>query len=480
MVDVGTCVAPLFDAASAAAVSDALLVGSGSTRIESVVADSRKARPGALFVALPGERVDGHDYIVAALEAGASAVLARAERRGSVESSAGALAAAKGAALLFSPEPLAALQALAREYRRRFPKLLRVGITGSSGKTTTKECVAAALGRSRSLVMNQGNLNSDIGLSLSMFSLRPEHEVGVFEMGMNRHGEMAELAGIYEPDVALITNVGTAHIGILGSRDAIAAEKKLIFSKFDGRQTGFVWEDDDYRVFLKDGVRGDMVEFGPKSTKGFRGARDQGLDGYVVDWEGLEFRFPLAGRHNLLDGIAAMAVAGHAGTPAAEVAEGLASVRPLFGRSEILRGEITLVEDCYNANPDSVAAAIELCDDLSWPGRRVYILGSMLELGSESSSAHRGIGARAGSSRADALFFFGEETRAAFEAAREAGFRGLLVYETDFDRLRDAARSCVRPGDLVLLKASRSMALERLADALTGGSAARAPAGRGE
>lgn len=458
--------APLYEAGQAAAVAGALLAGDGRAHIESVVADSRKVRPGSLFVAMPGERVDGHDYIAAALEAGASAILAQADRRASVEAATGDLVASRGAALLFVPEPLAALQALAREYRGRFPRLLRVGITGSSGKTTTKECAAAALGRSRSVVMNEGNLNSDIGLSLSMFTLRDEHEVGVFEMGMNRRGEMAELAWIYEPDIALITNVGVAHIGILGSRDAIAAEKKQVFSKFDGRQTGFVWEDDDYRAFLQEGVRGEMLEFGPRSTRGFRGARDLGLEGYEVDWEGLRFRFPLAGRHNLLDGIAAMALAGRLGTPAPEVAEGLSAVHPLFGRSEIQKGTITLVKDCYNANPDSVAAAIQLCDDLEWPGRRVYVLGSMLELGPTSDAAHREVGARGGTSKADALFFFGEETRVAFEKARESGFRGLCVFETDFDRLRASVRSFLRPGDLVLLKASRSMALERLADAL--------------
>jgi UDP-N-acetylmuramoyl-tripeptide--D-alanyl-D-alanine ligase len=460
----------LFSAAEAASLAGASLVGKAGALIGSVVVDSRKAGPGALFVALPGERTDGHDHISAAIEAGASVILARADRRSSVESMAAEALAAKepGVAIVFAPEPLAALQALAREHRRRFPRLLRIGITGSSGKTTTKECAVAALGTSRSLVMNEGNLNSDIGLSLSMFNLRPEHELGVFEMGMNRRGEMAELASVYEPDLALITNVGTAHIGILGSRDAIALEKKQIFSRFDGSQAGFVPEDDDYRAFLKEGVRGEMLEFGPRSTKGFGGARDLGLEGYEVDWEGLRFRFPLAGRHNLRDGIAAMALAGRLGTPAEDVAEGLASVRPLFGRSEVIRGELTLVRDCYNANPDSMGAALGLCDDLDWAGRRIYALGSMLELGPESDAAHRALGARAGASRADALFFFGEEARAAFEEARATGFRGLIVFETDMDRLRASLASFARPGDLVLLKASRGMALWRAAEGLPG------------
>ena len=314
--------------------------------------------------------------------------------------------------------------------------------------------------------MNEGNLNSDIGLALSMFALAPGHEVGIFEMGMNRRGEMAELAWIYEPDVALITNVGTAHIGILGSRRAIAQEKKCIFSRFDGRQAGFVWEGDDFRDFLREGVRGEMRDFGPGSTEGFRGAKALGLDGYEIEWEGFSFRFPLPGRHNLLNAIAAMALASQVGIEPRAAAEGLGSVKPLFGRTEILRGELTVLRDCYNANPDSMDAALGLSDELEWPGRKVYVLGSMLELGEDSDAAHRALGERAARSRADGLFFFGEETRSAARAALDSGFRGQVVHETDMDALRSRLVSFARPGDLVLLKASRGMALWRAAEGL--------------
>lgn len=462
---------PLFSAAETAEITGGSLAGEDVGRaqgvpIQSVVVDSRKVLPGSLFVALPGERTDGHSYIEAALRSGASCVIARSDRRSSVEASTLALASEKGASLIFVPDALAALQALARKHRARFPRLERIGITGSSGKTTTKECVAAILGRSRSIVLNPGNLNSDIGLPLSIFAIRESHEAGIFEMGMSRPGEMGELASIYEPDIALITNVGAAHVGILGSRDAIAEEKKAIFSRFDGRQAGFVWEDDAYKSFLKSGVRGNVVDFGPKSTVGFRVMRNLGLDGYDLSWDGLEFRFPLPGKHNLLDAIGAAALASRAGASASDVAGGLASVRPLFGRSEILKGEFTLLRDCYNANPDSVEAAIGLCDSIEWAGRRAYVLGSMLELGHESEAAHREMGEIAGQSAANALFFFGEETRPAFDAARLTGFRGLIVYETNIDRLIAAVRGYIAPKDLALLKASRGMALERLSDAL--------------
>ncbi len=461
----------LFEAREAAREIGGALSGDGRAAVASVVADSRKAAPGSLYVAFPGERADGHDFIKAAFEAGASCAIARADRRAAVEAAIGSLPEGSGRAVVFVDDALAALQSLAASYRRRFPSLLRIGVTGSSGKTTTKECAAAAIGVGRSLVMNQGNLNSDIGLSLSMFTIRKEHEVGVFEMGMNRAGEMDELARVYEPDLALITNVGTAHVGVLGSREAIAAEKKKVFSLFDGRQSGFVWEDDDYNSFLKEGVRGEVLDFGPRSTAGFTLVRDLGLEGYEIEWRGDRFRFPLPGSHNLLDAIAAMALAERAGASSADVAAGLSSVKPLFGRSEILRGEATVIRDCYNANPDSVVAAIELCDGLAWGGRRAYVLGSMLELGGESEAAHRRIGRAAGRSAAQALFFFGEEARPAFDEARLSGFRGLAVFESDFDALRRTVTAFVRPGDLVLLKASRGMALERLSEYLAPGRA---------
>jgi len=442
-----------------AAGLDARLLGESGAGFSSIAVDSRAAGPDSLFAALPGEKADGHDFLGAALERGAEVLLV------SEEGWARKNAPLKpGTAVIIVKKVLTGMQALARERRRACPELLRVGITGSSGKTTTKEICASILEQGHKVAMNPGNLNSDIGLSQSMFGIDSSAEIGVFEMGMNRAGEMGELAGIYEPDIALINNIGTAHIGILGSRDAIAFEKKQIFSHFSGSQRGFVPEADDYNAFLKEGVRGRVGDFGPHSTKGFRGAEDLGLDGFSVDWEGLKVHFPLVGRHNLSNAIAAMALAECVGTPPREVAAGLEAVRPLFGRSEILRGAITIIRDCYNANPDSSEAAIEFCDSIGWKGRRLYVLGSMLELGADSAAAHRQVGASAAASKADALFFFGEETRPAFETVRSSGFKGPLLFETNFDRLAKAVKDFAREGDLLLIKASRGMALERLVD----------------
>lgn len=454
----------LFDAPWLARVTEGSLKGCAAARASSVEVDSRAVRPGALFVALPGERADGHDYIAAALSSGAGVVLAAETGWASRASVLEPLLERSRAAAVLVPDTLKALQDAARAWRLQFPNLVRVGITGSSGKTTTKECLGSILGKRFRTAVNPGNLNSEIGLPQALFMLRPEHEVGVFEMGVNHYGEMDGLVRVWEPSHALITNIGTAHIGIFGSRGGIAEEKKKIFASVPPSGTALAWEDDEYLDFLGRGIAAPLSTFGPRTLSGFEGAEEAGLDGWTMRYCGLRIAFPLTGSHNLLDSLAAIAMARSLGCGPDEVKEGLESVRPIFGRSEIFRGPVTVIQDCYNANPDSVAKSLEFCDSLAWKGRRVYVLGSMKELGDTSEAEHRALGRRAGTSRADAILFYGPETACAAEEARAAGFRGFLAHADDFDELARTAGSLVRDGDLWLLKASRSMALERLTD----------------
>jgi UDP-N-acetylmuramoyl-tripeptide--D-alanyl-D-alanine ligase len=214
----------------------------------SVCIDSREAGKAALFVALSGNVNDGHSFVQKAFDAGACAALVD---RAKIQKFA-LLEAAKRAqtALLAVDDTLRGLQDLAASYLERFPRLLRIGITGSSGKTTAKELCAAMIGAEKKVVCNEGNLNSETGLPLSVFAVRKEHQVCVFELGMNRKGEIAELAGVLKPDIALVNNVGTAHIGLIGSRREIALEKKAIFSRFTGSQTAFVPEGEEFSALL--------------------------------------------------------------------------------------------------------------------------------------------------------------------------------------------------------------------------------------
>lgn len=430
-----------------------------------VVTDSRNVQPGFLFVPLMGEFQDGHSFIPRALESGASVVLVDGEHGDGSASLFFELARARGAAFVRVPNTLRALQDAARAYVDRFPSLHRVGITGSSGKTTTKEIVASIFSRRYRVVMNEGNLNSETGLPLSVFKIRADHQVGIFELGMNRRGEMDEIASVLRPSLALVTNVGTAHIGILGSQDAIAEEKKRIFAYFDSSSVGFVPEDDTYRDFLARDVAGEIRTFGLRSTGGVTGTKALGIDGTQIEYEGLSIQFPLPGPYNLSNALGAISLAREAGIGAREVKEGLEAVKPLFGRAEIIRGPITVILDCYNANPDSMESAIHFYSRLEWPGRKILVLGSMLELGAESAEAHRMVCASAAASPAEKVFLFGDDIVA---ASAGTDWRGKDARSFgDIESLSAALERETVEGDLVFVKGSRGMALERVCPALS-------------
>jgi UDP-N-acetylmuramoyl-tripeptide--D-alanyl-D-alanine ligase len=383
--------------------------------------------------------------------------------------------------LLVVEDTLGGLQQAAAYYLAQFPRLLRIGITGSSGKTTTKEIAAAIIGRERSVVMNQGNLNSETGLPLSVFKVRPHHQVGIFEMGMNRPGEIGELAQVLKPHIALITNIGSAHIGILGSKQAIAQEKKRIFSAFSGNERALIPEDDPHRDFLAAGIKGTVCFYGPQVFRELADLHDRGLEGIDLRWEDMPVHCPLSGKHNIRNLLAALAIAQEVPVSSQAIRGGLESVQALFGRSEILRGPVTVIRDCYNASPESMQEAIGFCDNLDWQGRRIYVIGSMLELGSASLEAHAEIGRVLAASKADWICFVGSETRGAVAALEQAlrrngqGEAGRVgFYYTDsLTSLSQVLADQIQPGDLVLLKGSRACGLERLTPVVTGAYAVK-------
>jgi UDP-N-acetylmuramoyl-tripeptide--D-alanyl-D-alanine ligase len=436
----------------------------------SVSVDSRTAQEGALFVALAGSSGDGHRFVEAAFRAGAAAAMVESSQL--ENRNLAGIAKSMGRDLVVVDNTLRGLQDAARVYLERFPALLKIGITGSSGKTTTKEIAAAITREEKNTVMNSGNLNSETGLPLSVFEVRSGHEVGIFELGMNRKGEIAELAAVLKPNIALITNIGSAHIGILGTKQAIAEEKKNIFSRFAGKEIALIPEDDDFRDFLARGVRGKVCFYGAKSFGELGEIKDLGLEGTEIRWGGELIRFALPGKHNLADAFAALAIAAEVPVGPGAVKRGLEAARPLFGRGEILRGRTTLIRDCYNANPESLKEAVEFCDGLDWSGRRVYVIGDMLELGDNSFSAHESAGRLLAASAAKKVFLYGKETEvsaAAMRAASESGKSAAPFFHTgDMESLSRALDAYVQNGDLVLLKGSRGCALEQLSGMLTG------------
>ena len=436
----------------------------GEKGFGSVGIDSRNLGPGALFVALPGNSTDGHSFIEDAFKAGAAGVMAESSRMESLNLK--ALAKKWGRTLVIVEDSLAGLQNAARVYLDKFPGLIKIAITGSSGKTTTKEIAGAIIGQEKKIVMNSGNLNSETGLPLSIFNVRPFHELGIFEAGMNRRGEISELASVLKPNIALITNIGSAHIGILGSKEAIAEEKKSIFSQFTGTEKALIPVNDSFRDFLARDLKGKVIYYGPSLFPELGEIRDLGLEGSEIAWAGKSVSFPLPGYFNLKNALAALAIAREIPVSNEGIRKGLKSIKPLFGRGEVFNGKVTVIQDCYNSNPESLEAALEFCKNLEWPGRKVYVIGSMLELGKESIQAHRDMGRFLASSGGDMVYLYGPETEDA--AAILSSYR-IPSYRTDrMDDMKQALEFYLRPGDLVLLKGSRGCALEQLTRGLTG------------
>ncbi len=434
-------------------------------QIGSVSIDSRNCTKGSLFFALVGEHADGEGYVASAAKAGAVAAVVRHER-----SPEGALWPIP---VVVVSEPLIGLHRLARWYVDTYLSgTVRIGVTGSNGKTTTKEFIATLLERSGSVYFSKGNYNSETGLPLSILETPGTVDFGVYEMAMSAPGEMEALSDIVRPHIAMITNIGTAHIGRVGSRDAIAREKKMIASRFTGSEILILPEDDVYREFLSDGVAGTVTSFGPKTQN----ARIvPGNDGNIrLSFSaGPTIDLPVPGRHNGLNALAALRLAeiatGEAGIPT-----DLSWTRNLpSGRAErkILPDGGLLIHDAYNANPDSMAASLEMVAELREQSEAnlVIVLGDMYELGPVTPTAHEEILIQALQLRPASLFLIGKEFSNALERVKQEDLRDVRVtVASKASELSGADLASVSGHVLVLLKGSRAVGLETLIPRLTG------------
>ena len=435
---------------------------SKNSGFSSVAVDSRAVKEGGLFFALEGASCDGHSFVAASFEAGAAAAVVEHSKLETFDLVNAAQKACKD--LIVVENTLKGLQVSAGIYLEKFPKLLKVGITGSTGKTTTKEIAAAIISCEKNVVKNEGNLNSETGLPLSVFQVRSFHEVGIFELGMNRRGEISETASVLKPNIAVITNIGHAHIGFFGSKREILNEKKCIYKYLSDNDVALVPADDECADELADGVTGNIHYYGAGLYDEFEGTRSLGLDGTEIYWAGGKIHFALPGNHSFEDAMAAVAIAKEASVSNSAIKQGLESVRPLFGRLEILKGRTTVIRDCYNANPESTAKCIEFCDSIEWPGRRLYVIGDMLELGEASFCEHKKLGELLLQSKADMLFLYGTEIKTAGLCLTD---RNRSFYHAqDINELSEILNRYVQTGDLVLLKGSRGCALERLTEML--------------
>jgi UDP-N-acetylmuramoyl-tripeptide--D-alanyl-D-alanine ligase len=448
--------------------------GAGELEIGGAAVDSRKVGPGDLFVALEGERTDGHRFLGDAVSRGASAVLV--SRKFTEGEEGRRMISASHVPMLAAEDPLAALQRLGKAWVAEFSGLRRIAVTGSNGKTTTKELIASVLSRVGETIKNFGNLNSEIGLPQALVSVGPRHSFGVFEMGINHPGEMDLLTDIYRPEYTVITTIGTAHIGLLGSREAIAREKGKALAVLPPHGRAFIPETTSWDEYLSSLTSAPVIRYGERSTEGIEAVEDLGFEGWKIRYEGHDLRLPLMGRHNLENAIAAIHVGRFFGAEPADIAEGLADVDLPEGRSRVHRGEITIFEDSYNANIDSMKAVIGEMARRVEQEKLVLVLGAMKELGDETEGAHRELGELACRSGAKAVFLLGEETGWAETAMRDAGYGGVLVRSDEFETIREAVLETVRAGDTVLLKGSRLMELERLVEPLEAAACERSGA----
>ncbi|GAB4227975.1 MAG: UDP-N-acetylmuramoyl-tripeptide--D-alanyl-D-alanine ligase [Deltaproteobacteria bacterium] len=433
--------------------------------VGAVTTDSRIVGKGGVFVALPGTRVDGADFVAEAFARGAAAAIV---------SEPGAERVAKAVAdrnpVFVVRDPVEALGDLARAHRLRHREVPLVGITGSSGKTTTKEMLFALLSRSRKVLRNPGNRNNLIGMPLSLLELSEEHDAAVMEMGSNAPGEIARLASIASPDIAVITNIAPAHLEGFRSMEGVAREKGDLFRALSASGTAVV-NATDLRVVREAGrCRAEKVHFGV-SLNEFSGRilsmTDTGMRIAVRTPAG-EFTSSVGvpGEHHLMNALAAAAAAFTLGMRPAEMEDGFSGFETAPGRFRAvpLRGGGLLLDDSYNANPASSEAALRSLASLARGRRTVVVFGDMLELGESAAASHFRIGHLVASLAVHRLFTFGAEAAQTARGALEGGMSGEAIDHTDDrGRLREAVRGYVREGDVILVKGSRGMCLETIA-----------------
>jgi UDP-N-acetylmuramoyl-tripeptide--D-alanyl-D-alanine ligase len=419
--------------------------------------DSREVQPGDLFFALTGGRQDGHDFVAEAVRAGAAgAVIERP------------VEAPEGAALFHVSDSLEALQQLSAWWRRRHDVKV-IAVTGSVGKTTCKELIASVLGKKYRTLKSEGNLNTEIGIPLTLLQLTEAHERAVLEFGMYARGDIALLSKIARPSVGVVTNIGPVHLERLGSIGAIAAAKAELVEALPRDGIALLNGDDARTAALASRTEAPVLYYGlsPQCDVRAGDVVGHGLDGIefklTAKSGAVQVRLPLPGKHYVYPALAAAAVAMEEGLRLSEVANALAQSRPEL-RSRVLRGPngATILDDSYNASPASMLAALDLLAEL--PGRRIALLGDMLELGAAEVDGHRQVGERAAMA-CDLLLVVGTRAQPLAEAAEggTAEVRGLASNAQAIDMLKRE----LREGDHVLIKASRAMAFEEVVSALT-------------
>jgi len=447
----------------------ALLWGEPQRQVYGVSTDSRTVHAGELFVALQGEHFDGHRFAATALQRGAAAVLLSDAHCVVPQSATTATTAG-----IFVADTHGALQEFALAHRQQFPGTV-VAITGSNGKTTVKEMTAAVVQQHYATYKAHGNLNNHIGVPLALLQLEATHQVAVLELGMNHLGEIRRLCEIALPHIGVITNIGLAHVGYLGSIERIQQAKGELIAALDAASVAIVNADDPRALALGQQTPGRLLTFGQSPQADVRGwvYEDCGLEGVrctlVLNDTAYEVALPLPGAYQVMNALAAAAVGMAMQVPATAIVAGLQHYRGMHGRMAVKHGQdgVVLIDDTYNASPQSMRVALQCLAQTHVTGRRLAVLGDMLELGKQAPSLHAEVGRLVAQSGVEQLMTFGPLAQYIAQGAQYAGMAAACIHVTT--QPEDAVtrlRSLLRPGDVILLKGSRGMAMERLVDAL--------------
>lgn len=431
------------------------------TEAACVVIDSRKIEPGGIFIATKGERADGHDFIPGVAEAGALGVICE---KMPYECS---------APFILVEDSFQALKDIAEYYRQQLT-IPVVGITGSVGKTSTKEMIAGVLSGHFHVWKTEGNFNNEIGLPLTVLGIREEHQAAVLEMGISDFGEMHRLSKIAKPDICVMTNIGQCHLENLGSREGILKAKSEIFDFMNPKGRVIVNGDDDLLCKLKKKGGGKVIHFGlqPGNDVFASEVMSRGLLGTQavihMDLEVFPVEIPLPGAHMVYNALAAAAVGKYLGLTREQIQEGIAGVKAVGGRSHVIAlPEYTVIDDCYNANPVSVKAAIDLLAMAL--GRKVAVLGDMFELGEREKQLHAEIGAYAVEKGIDVMICVGELSQFMYEEACKRNSGSRVYYFETRDEMLSELKHLLQPGDSVLVKASHGMQFEKVVEHLAHG-----------
>jgi UDP-N-acetylmuramoyl-tripeptide--D-alanyl-D-alanine ligase len=454
----------------AAACAAELKSGAAHVSVRNACTDSRSVKPGDLFFAIRGDKFDGHDFLGEVAAKGAAAVVMEAGRVAGLPAT-----FPPSCAVLAVDNVRAAFGRLAAAYRRDFaPRMTAVG--GSNGKTTTKELIASVLRQKLTTVWSEASFNNDIGVPATLLRLEHSHQAAVLEAGTNHPGELAPLVKMIQPQFGVITSIGREHLEFFNELSGVAQEEGWLAELLPAEGTLFINGDSAWAdaIAARAQARVVRVGFGPQND--WRAGKVR-LDRSGVTFQVTapkaefsgEYRVNLLGRHQVVNALLAVGSGEEHGLGRAEIQRGLADCQPPKMRMQFWEaGGVRVLDDCYNANADSMRAALDTLCELPLQGRRVAVLGDMAELGAQSDAAHEEIGRRAAELKIGQLFTVGARSAGLARAARAAGLTRVIEF-ADADAATRAVKNFLKPGDVVLLKASRSCRLERIAESLRSG-----------